>query len=86
MSKKSPEQNQSFLFIADLLWYTKSLSRQSSPGSSRQEAPISTAWKDVLSNSSGGMGHPQGAQAGTAVIQPSQMHKLKVKHLLTDHK
>lgn len=86
MSKKSPEQNQSFPFIADLLWYTKSLSRQSSPGSSRQEAPISTAWKDVLSNSSGGMGHPQGAQAGTAVIQPSQMHKLKVKHLLTDRK
>lgn len=30
------------------------------------------------------MGHPEDAQTGAAVIQPSQMHKLQVKHLLTD--
>lgn len=38
----------------------------------------------MFSSSSGRVGHPEDAQTGTAVIQPRQMHKLQVKHLLTD--
>lgn len=38
----------------------------------------------MFSNISVGVGHPEDAQTGTAVIQSSQMHKVQVKYLLTD--